>query len=182
MTTLNIRELVGLSHLAPTKCANYYLIGVHVNVSAGLLRLEATDGRCLGEFISPVEITPEPIDIIIPLDVIKQFKITKKTPDYCTLTVDGDRASITLESGATFPFTPIDGIFPDCQQILDASVKDNEPANFDFELLAKFTKLGKTLGLENPGMFMIEHRGANPAIVTNKKLENFRGAIAPFKL
>ena len=145
------------------------------------MRLEATDGHCLGEFISPVEITSEPINIIIPLEVIKQFKVAKADPDYCTLTVDGDQHSITLENGAMFPFTPIDGKFPDCQRLLDDNENEKEPAAFDFELLAKFTKLGKALCLEHPGMFVIEHRGNTPAPITHERLAHFRGMVMPFR-
>ncbi len=179
---LNIRELIGLSHLAPTKDPRYQLIGVHVVVSEGVLRLQATDGHCLGEFTHLVEITSESIDIIIPLDVIKQFKVGRLDPDYCTLTIDGDQHSITLENGVTFPFTPIDGKFPDCQRLLDDNEPEKELAAFDFELLAKFTKLGKALCLKHPGMFVIEHRGNTPAPITHENLANFRGMVMPFRL
>ena len=186
MTTyqLNIRELIGLSHLAPTKDPRYYLIGVHVTDSNGILRLQATNGHCLGEFSHLVELTTESesIDIIIPLEVIKQFKVHRLDPDYCTLTIDGEQYSITLENGITYPFTPIDGTFPDCQRLLNDNENEKEPSAFDLELLAKYTKLGKALNLKHPGMFVIEHRGNNPAPITHESLANFRGMVMPFKL
>ena len=146
-----------------TEETRYYLNGVCIDPRGWLA---ATDGhRC---FYGKVESIPEGMtEVIIPR--LHLAMVLKLKPKRIELVLEDGRYSLKTPSG-DYPFTPVDGIFPDWQRIIPANDGDREPGHYNPDYVLD---IGKTASLIKHGKvlkdakvrFNIIQRGNNPAPV-----------------
>ena len=182
--TINLRRIAALQHLAAARGnVRYYLVGVRVAIADNVVTCEATDGSAMGRFVEDLPNAGDPIDIIIPLDAVKRIKLRKADDGYGV--IEQVRAGVWLmahANGFALQFDAIDGSFPDTERVLHAAGEGKPAAaHFDFDLLAKFGKVGKAMNLHHPGHFQIDQRGESGAAVTHRSLTGFRGVVMPFR-
>jgi DNA polymerase III sliding clamp (beta) subunit (PCNA family) len=78
------------------------------------------------------------------------------------------------------PFAPLDGVYPDYRRIFKTTFS-NEAAHYDFELVAKFTKIAKILKIKSQTM-VIRQNGQDAAQVQFMGHPEFVGVIAPLRI
>jgi len=187
---IDIQRLTALRHIAPKSDVRYYLNGVHVQYNsekdADNLTFTATDGNMLGRFTdtalddSGEKYSGESFELIVPLETLAAIKVGARHPGTAILTGTGDDWVIT-DGNTSHRFTPIDGKFPNADIVIPTGEPSNEPAPFNFELLANFTKVSKAMRVPRPGCFQIEYNGMASARVTHYKLPDFIGVVMPFR-
>jgi len=189
--TINLRKIKALQFLAADRRdVRIYLNGVHVKVvnrteGAVDVTYTATNGHIVGQMTtwSTAKDQGEPMELIIPEDVLKQIKMGRADPDRALLVVEEGVHSIKLLDGRVYPFVSVDGKYP--SNVLDifnsAQESEPEPAAFDMVLMAQFVKLAKMMDVKHEGHFVIEHKGWNGAPITHSEIQGFKGVIMPFR-
>ena len=175
---LNIRLLKAVALAASTEQTRYYLNGVNLEFNADSVIMCATDGKKLivGK---QKRIHTEPGDsdgvagessLILPLHMIAQIKVGKRSPDYATLSFDGkgddelaNRALSLKYEGVTVSGAEIDGTFPHARAVIPREV-DGVAAQFQLELLLTFVKAAALCGVTTTPM--VHHNGLSPALVS----------------
>ena len=120
--------------MAATKVSRYYLAGVQILVrDDGAVHVRATDGTVAFDDLMPEKSAFAPADFIIPLDIAKLIAKSKASTVEITIGSDG-----RFECAGQI-FKPIDGKFPDCDQIMATrdSQFDAVVNQYDAELLAR---------------------------------------------
>jgi len=166
--------LNAMANLSAKKDIRYYLNGVLLEVSNSIIRIVATDGHLLGVYQQSNKGGDEGefFKIIIPNEVIS--KLEKKVLQH-TLTTDGYKCEID-----NIGFSAIDGTFPDYMRVFPTGKVSGEIAQFNPDFIARFTKVGKALGMKNP-MPTIGHNGTGTALVDIGKPDYFAGLMMPYK-
>lgn len=181
--TVTRRALRAIASCAPTVDVRYYLVGVHVRADARGIILEATDGLALARLrISPTPVG-SPVSVILPLEGLKTVIAGgKKTlDDVLTVTVDGTAVTI-VDRTVTHALTPIDGKFPDTDQVTrKALAAPAEMAQFNPELLERLHACIKTASGADNAIPCYSQRGMNPCIVTYADLPEFIGLVMPWR-
>ena len=177
---INARLLKAVA-LAVTKTeTRYYLNGVYVEFFADHITLTATDGHKLiaGRQVrvdtGSGDSAAGEAGIILPLDMIDKIKLSRKAPDYATLSFDakGDnlqarflhlKFDATTQSGFE-----VEASYPSARRVAPVSIT-GEQAAFDPEILITFTKAaklvhGSTVGA--PATPVVHHNGLSPALVS----------------
>lgn len=134
--------LKAASFFVPAKDVRYYLVGVHVSEG----RIESTNGTSL--FIHKMPHIDPPENVIIPLETVKLalrtkcegFNLKKDDGFYSLACVNKES-----ETGQSFTFKPIEGVFPKTCQIIPKSFS-GEVAGFDSDLLANVRSAARALG------------------------------------
>ena len=183
--TVTRRALRAIASLAPTADIRYYLLGVHARADQRGIILEATDGHALGRLrISPTAVSA-PVSVILPLDGLKTVTAGgKKTlDDVLTVTVDTAANRVTIvDRTVTHALTPIDGKFPDTDQVTrKALAAPAEMAQFNPELLERLHACIKTASGADNAIPCYSQRGMNPCIVTYADLPEFIGLVMPWR-
>ena len=181
--TVTRRALRAIASLAPTAEVRYYLLGVHVRADQRGIILEATDGHALGRLrISPTAVSA-PVSVILPLDGLKPVIAGgKKTlDDILTVTIDGAAVTI-VDRTVTHALTPIDGKFPDTDQVTrKALAAPAEMAQFYPQLLERLRAcIAIASGADNARP-SYSQRGQQPCIVTGSELPDFIGLVMPWR-
>lgn len=182
--TTTRRALRAIASLAPTAVdIRYYLVGVHVRADQRGIILEATDGSAMARLrISPTAVSA-PVSVILPLDGLKPVIAGgKKTlDDILTVTVDGTAVTI-VDGTVTHALTPVDGKFPDTDQITrKALAAFAEMAQFDPRLLERLRAcIAIASGADNARP-SYSQRGQQPCIVTGSELPEFIGLVMPWR-
>jgi DNA polymerase-3 subunit beta len=163
-------SLKAMAILASKQDIRYYLNGVLVESNGAYTRLVATDGHLLGIFqISETAHEDKAFSIIIPNEIIA--KLDKKdnflsTNEHGNWVIDG------------ISFNPIDGKFPDYMRVLPSKPATGETAQFNPELINRFTKCSKLLnGSKFP---VIAHNGGSSALI-DIGLDRFVGVVMPMR-
>ena len=181
--TVTRRALRAIASCAPTVDVRYYLLGVHVRADQRGIILEATDGHALGRLrISPTAVSA-PVSVILPLEGLKPVIAGgKKTlDDVLTVTVDGAAVTI-VDRTVTHALAPIDGKFPDTDQVTrKALAAPAEMAQFNPELLERLHACIKTASGADNAIPCYSQRGMNPCIVTYADLPEFIGLVMPWR-
>jgi len=153
------------------KDIRYYLNGLCVEVMPTETRIVSTDGNCAAIFKS--EVAHEFVfTVIVPNDAVKlalQLKLQVST-------LKCDNGKWTLNG---IPFTPIDNKFPDYRRIVPVTFS-NVAANFNPEILMKFAKISKDLGLKDKNP-IVRHNGNDAAQVQFYGIDYFVGVIMPLR-
>lgn len=163
-----------LNCISPKKEIRHYLNGVYVDGN----RLVASCGPTLAVIHSPNADRPEMPGFIVPCDVVEQ--ICKMRGNWL---VEFERVSETqikaTVSGSILTFSPVDGKFPDYRSVLSGAVKANgEAAHYNPDLVQKFVKAAKALGLK-PTNIVITQGGTGSARVQFIDREEFFGVLMP---
>ena len=175
---LNIRLLKAVALAASTEQTRYYLNGVNLEFNADSVIMCATDGkklivgnqkRILYRAGDSDEAAGES-SLILPLHMIVQIKVGKRSPDYATLSFDGkgddklaNRALSLKYEGVTVSGAEIDGTFPHARAVIPREV-DGVAAQFQPEFLLTFVKAAAVCGLTSTPV--IHHNGLSPALVS----------------
>lgn len=176
---LNIRLLKAAAVAASKEETRYYLKGVclQADEKSGVI-LIATDGHLLLAFRQSETWEGEPINVIIPGDVIASIKL-HKYHDKGELTQDGDRWSLEYAGAPGITFRMIDGTFPDWRRIVPNEY-DGRQATFNPKYYGDFAKVAKVLD-KSENCVSINHNGGDPALVSfGSDVDGF-GVIMPLR-
>lgn len=168
---LNAAHMKAAAYCAADKDIRYYLNGVLVETTPTEQRIVATDGHCAAVLRQKLE-QPALPEVIIPNATIKLALGTKSA----TLALRFDAGAWSLGG---VPFVPVDGKFPDYRRIIPTQAT-GEAAQFNVDLLAKFTKAAKALGHKGPPI--VRHNGNGGAqIQLYGRDDEFVGVIMPLR-
>jgi DNA polymerase-3 subunit beta len=175
---LNIRLLKAVALAASTEQTRYYLNGVNLEFDADSVIMCATDGkkliagkqkRILYRAGDSDEAAGEP-SLILPLHMIAQIKVGKRSPDYATLSFDGkgddklaNRALSLNYEGVTVSGAEIDGTFPHARAVIPREI-DGVAAQFQPDFLLTFVKAAALCGVTTTPV--VHHNGLSPALVS----------------
>lgn len=180
--TVNAAHFAAALHLASKKDVRYYLNGVLVEGMENETRCAATDGHVLGVARARSENGmggQDVVTLIVPRDIAELIvKTTKGKGLFNLCHLDGKWTAETVRGG--FGFAPIDGRFPDYRMVIPTDL-NNEPSQFDPELMARFGKVGKSLGVKpHP---TVHHNGeAGACRVVFDGRDDFLGVIMPLRI
>jgi hypothetical protein len=174
---INVRYLKAAAIVASKEETRYYLKGVAVQANEKGAFLIATDGHRLLAFRQTGACYGgEPINIIIPSDIIAGLKVNKHV-EIAELTQDSDNKWRLEYCGTSIVFAPIDGTFPDWRRIVPKETT-GETAQFDPAYIGDFAKIAKALGCGGHCV-KIAHNGGSPALVTFGDDIDGTGVIMP---
>jgi len=178
---LNIRLLKAVALAASTEQTRYYLNGVNLEFFGDSVIMCATDGKKLivGKqkriFTEQTKAgdsdgaAGEP-SLILPIHMIAQIKVGKRSPDYATLSFEGkgedklaSRVLALKYEGITIAGAEIDGTFPQARAVIPREI-DGVAAQFQPEFLVTFVKAAAVCGLTSTPV--IHHNGLSPALVS----------------
>lgn len=177
-TAVFIRTMQEIARFASTEITRRYITGVYVESHDGFAFVVATDGSALcARRIEHEDI--KPMDgVIIPTDVLSQWKFKPKDPDVrATLTKQEDGSCIISDGSAARIFKPIDGTYPAWRRVTPEKAS-GEMARFDWGYMERFTKLGKALGLGTPRLMP---NGLDPALVSFDKHPDIYAVLMPMR-
>ncbi len=179
---INIKALRALLPLAGDRDVRPYLNGVMVEVHQTQTRYVATTGSVMGVYDESRENdTPEPLQVIIPRDVVKQLKPNKnRVFGSLVLNDDGTARILNPASEQDIGFKPIDGVFLPYQRFAPKEV-DGTAGNYDVELLYLFVEVNKALGAKYPGTIDLQQNGPTGAALVHLADSNFKGVVMPYR-
>lgn len=161
---LNIKLLKAAALATSKEETRYYLKGVAVQADAKGVFLVATDGHRALVFRQAAECYGgEPINIIIPNNIISGIKLNKHV-DLAELTQDSPTHWRLEYCGTSVVFSPIDGTFPDWRRIVPKET-NGELAQFNPSYVGDMGKVAKALG-QSDAAVAIAHNGESPALIT----------------
>ena len=145
MTTFLINHdlIRAVALIAPKTDVRFYLNGLHIVGRQGddYVRLEATDGK--GALVAKVDLLDDgriadPLDVIVPIELIEQAGKTMKRALYWRVTVSASDHETMLPRVAisdditTVTALAVEGRYPDFSRLVrDASAPSGEVAQYD---------------------------------------------------
>ena len=177
---LNIRLLKAVALAASTEQTRYYLNGVNLEFFGDSVIMCATDGKKLivgkQKRIYTEQTQAGDSDgaagessLILPLHMIAQIKVGKRSPDHATLSFEGkadnlaNRALALKYDGITVSGAEVDGTFPHARAVIPREI-DGVAAQFQPEFLLTFVKAAAVCGsISTP---VVHHNGLSPALVS----------------
>lgn len=166
VSTFDLNLLKAAALCASQDTTRYYLNGVEVRCKENTLTITATDGHRLISFRPPAsfeDALPLPFSVIVPLDIIKALKVTKKAPEGDLIVRPDGTCEIKYQGRSTI-FQPIDGSFPDWKRVVPTKV-DGAVAHFNAHYLADFAKINDMYRDDKAKCLLIGHNGNGPALV-----------------
>ena len=178
---INMRLLKAVALAASTEQTRYYLNGVNLEFNADSVIMCATDGKKLiagkQKRIYTEQTKAGDSDgatgessLILPLHMIAQIKVGKRSPDYATLSFDGkgddklaNRALSLNYEGVTVSGAEIDGTFPHARAVIPREV-GGVAAQFQPDFLMTFVKAAALCGVTTTPV--VHHNGLSPALVS----------------
>jgi DNA polymerase III sliding clamp (beta) subunit (PCNA family) len=156
----------------------YYLIGLHLKNSKGVLTVEATNGHSLCQM--KVVNEAEDFDVILNLDSIKMSpKFLKKPDSVVELSTEHFKNFEATCDNVTTRLQAIEGKFPDAQRFIPTETS-GESSQINPEDLMKFKKASQLLN-RSKGTFELQHNGLSAALV-NIDSYSFAGVVMPWKV
>lgn len=184
--TIDIRALKATAIAYSKDKTRYYLEGVCVEYAESGPIFVATDGhRLICTRHDWIDAKAEQFDpVIIPMDLIKRIKISKKI-DVAEITLEKSGTARVIKityCGAMYTESEIAGTFPNWRAVMPRE-HSGEFALFNADYVCAFKDAIKLLGgSEEP---LIQHNGGNPAFVDfggiEEKLQSF-GVIMPMRM
>ncbi len=164
-------------HTAAEKEIRYYLNGVLIEGESTYTRVVSTEGHIASVQGYKVENTGTAV-FILPQATAKMISAKDK---FCEFTSDDDGKTWSMiTNSVNVNFLPVDGKFPDWRRIVPKPKYDIEqnPSQFDPELLIRFSKAAKILGQKT---VIVTHNN-NGAALVSIGLTNYVGVIIPLTL
>ena len=173
MTTfdVDIRALKAAAIAASIEQTRYYLHGVCIQHTPTGPVFVATDGHRLiaarhdWQGDAPAPFAP----VIVPLELLKRIKISRKASDVATITLTGeggDRKVAIDYAGGTVAANAIDGTFPDWRRVIPQGAPSGVACQFQAQYLDAFRDAMAILaGGKGDAQPNIAHNGMDPAIV-----------------
>jgi DNA polymerase-3 subunit beta len=175
-------ELPATTLKAALYCASkndvrYYLNGIFIEPSKG--RVLATDGHILFCGEAP---NGKVADIIVPREVIETAlkALGKKGLSSLIAVCEGDGCYKLVTLSGEFPFTPIDGKFPEYERVIPQAPKTHEVAQFDPDLLMRARDALRTYSGQNLRGFHLTHNGESAAVYSGDGI-NALVVVMPFR-
>jgi hypothetical protein len=189
---INARLLKAVALAATTSESRYYLRGVFVEFFADHLTLTATDGHKLiagrQTRIYTNQTEPGASDgaagqpgVILPLEMVDKLKLSRKAPDYATLSFDAKGDNLQARflqlrfDAVTLSGFEVEATYPAARRVAPVSIT-GEAAAFDPEIMIVFSKAAKLAGVESTPV--IHQNGLNPALVSWLPVGTLRGCEA----
>jgi DNA polymerase-3 subunit beta len=167
----DIRALKATAIAASTEQTRYYLNGVCIEHSPNGPIFIATDGHRMiaarhdWQGDAPAAFAP----VIVPLELLKRIKISRKASDFATITLTGeggDRKVAIDYAGATVAANEIDGCFPDWRRVIPQNEPSGVACQFQAQYLDAFRDAMAILaGGKSDAQPNIAHNGMDPALV-----------------
>jgi DNA polymerase-3 subunit beta len=151
---LNVNYLKAAAIVTGKEEVRYYLKGVAIQANEEGVFIIATDGHRALAFRQSDSYQGQPIDIIIPTEIVTSLKTKEETVEL---------TNVSQWALGNLLFKPIEGTFPDWRRIIPSSVS-NETAQFNYSYVGDFAKVAKALGKGTP--VHIAHNGNGPALIT----------------
>ena len=179
---IDARHLAAAIHSAGRRDIRYYLNAVYIEASETETRTTASDGYTCITLRSVRNVKTlwigENIALLVPRDTVELVNKLTKGKGYVELR-GTDNAWELATPTARVPFVPIDGKFPDYRSIFPDKTS-GEIAQYDPELLMRFKKAAKALGVKwNPD---IAHNANGSGRVTLNGIDEFCGVIMPVRI
>jgi DNA polymerase-3 subunit beta len=169
---IDIRALKAAAIAAGTEQTRYYLNGVCVQHTPTGPVFVATDGhRLIAARHDWLHNAPEAFEpVIVPLDLIKRIKLSRKSSDVATVTLsvgdDGARKVAVDYAGGSVAAAAVDGTFPDWRRVIPQSEPSGVACQFQAQYFDAFRDAMAILaGGKGDAQPNIAHNGDNPAIV-----------------
>jgi hypothetical protein len=181
--TIDLRAIKACSFAMSDDPTRYYLNGVALEIipAHGVVAV-ATDGSVLitMQAAQPGENT-EAATIIVPADVVKRIKISKRFND-ATLRRVTDRQWQLEHDGTIYAFAPLEGTFPEWRRILPkhTSATIAAPQHFNPALLHDLQKAGEIYA-KGSAAVVVPGEDGSPAWVTYADDVPGFGVIMPFR-
>lgn len=166
VSTFDLNLLKAAALCASQDTTRYYLNGVEVQCKENVFTITATDGHRLISFKPNVMFDggmPLPFSVIIPLDIIKALKVTKKSPEG-DLIVQPDGTCAIKYQGRSTIFQPVDGTFPNWKRVVPEKV-DGTVGQYNAHYLADFAKINDMYRDDKAKCLIVGHNGSGPALV-----------------
>ena len=172
---INARLLKAVALAATNSESRYYLRGVYVEFFSDHITLTATDGHKLiaGRQVrvdtGAGDSAAGQAGIILPLDMIDKIKLSRKAPDYATLSFDAKGDSLQARflqlrfDAVTLSGFEVEASYPAARWVAPVSIT-GETAAFDPEILITFSKAAKMAGAGS--IPVVHHNGLSPALVS----------------
>lgn len=179
--TIERNALRGMLNFAAKKDVRHYINGVLVEATPKKTRLVATDGHVLGVYTHDmprdVQNTGN-VSVILPRELCERITANKYAP-MVTLEVDGD--NVTLDDcGTRSTMRRIDGTFSNYTTVIP-TLGEESPGHFNPELVARFAKFAKSMGVSAQSVRLAQNGKERAAIVTVGCLD-FVGVIMPLRV
>ena len=182
-----LNAIKAISHLSAVKDIRFYLKGILIEATKTHTTLVATDGHVLGVYKNEEENEipqNKKYEFILPNDALKNLKASFLKDELISIEFEPDETSevnsVTIKSvSITLTTQTIDGKFPDFRRILPRETT-NELGHYNFELLAKFIKVGKEFGVK-PHNIRLHQNGVRGAALTIDGIYNFLGVVMPMR-
>jgi len=174
-TMLRIDHLKAVFNAVSNDDHRYYLCGVYVEINATGTTLAATEGHMLLAAHDKTNTLDEPVKLIIPYHVVKDFKPVRGQ----TMVELSTEYNKTWRLGGTL-FQPIVGTYPDWRRVVPQETPlriSIDGVWYDPKFQTAMTKAAKILS----DTWTIYPNGKAPALVRFEKAENIDviGVIMP---
>lgn len=167
-----LRSLAITIHAAGKRDVRYYLNSVLIEGQ----RCIATDGSMLLYAEDNTQEAPEPL--LLPRDAVEwSLKAAGKKDTHLSIERDGEELQLTM-GVSSYRCRPIDGKFPDWQQVVPHGELSRQTVAFDGRLLARLAKAA-TAGGDRYCNVRIEMAGDRSARVDFPNLPGVHGVIMP---
>lgn len=180
---IEARHLAAAIHSAGKHDLRYYLNAVYIEATETETRTTATEGHvCItlrSVHNAPNVLGDAPlVTVLLPRDVVE--RVIKSTRGKGAVTLSRDVSGWKLVDAFTsHSFFPVDGKFPDYRSIFPRTTS-GEIAQYDPELLMRFKKAAKALGVK--WVVNIEHNGSAAARITLNATSEFCGVVMPVRI
>ncbi len=182
--TLETAHILAAAELAAKKDIRFYPNGVCIDGLGPHVLIVGTDGAVVGIVHTGVDVT-EKFAFIIPnaqLDILKKSGGVYAVFTYTGARHDGQGRWKMDSLGISSTWTT-EGIYPDFRRIMPGETS-GEAAQYDPELIQKFTKARKALKLSGKAIhkMSIAHNGEGPGLVSFPGSFDFIGAVMPLRV
>lgn len=146
---IKTNALKAIALFAATKDIRYYLKGVHLKTTGGLLRLTASDGYTMATYTAWAAETPD-LECIIPIESVSlAIKAAGKAQGIEVM----HSAEFNHWTIAGIPFQPIEGNYPNARRVWETYADgtkqpDGKPCLIDPEFYSRIGKAAKVMGVK----------------------------------
>lgn len=185
--TIKQSTLLGMVQLAGKKDIRYYLNGVRIEFNYDKTRAIATDGCKIGVYLESDKQNTGVGALTIPREFIEKLPKLPKRQDRTLEFIHNDQLSnnswIVKNGQDIYHFQAIGDQYPDIARVFHGIKTSGEPAQFNADYLISFNKCAQHLkGVSGNDNIFISHNGKNAALIDIVGLNEFIGAVMPYKI
>lgn len=159
--------------------SRYVICGMLMECRKDSITLVSTDGRRLAAIrIEPADFEGEEADYIVPNEILKKIKVSKRQ---FAVRLEFEEGRITIKTceGDAFSGMLTEGKFPDWRMVVPSGeVVKMDNLKIDSDLIADYGTAIKVLGLRGGAVSLTNRSGS---ILVTTGLPNFFGVIMPME-